>query len=396
MNALQTLCATLLALSGAAHAATVPIEQAPGDVEGYIRCIQDTYADNRWQAGTVAQCRASNPAVRALREGDYNGVTFTRAQNELYEQSRQQWIDFDKALRVQLLSRRLTEQFQAANALTAYSFERTANDLDTRFAELNEAPFSWYPATKTPYTTASGLSLAQLHNAELGQFSRCLEAATTTVKVLTRTMFESEVAGCTGDITQHNADHSNGLYKPQAFRSVADQSFGQIAAEQARVEEAQRVRLAKEEAESWPNRIKVMLKQALVGVLVIAGLFIAWIALRNLPQSTPTQGAGRRRVRDDDDERAERPAREHRTVERKPDLGTFTLKHRKIGPLTTKHMCASCVHWMGPRIPHPVNKDVYVKLDAVGKCVAPRNGSPHGMKRYDAGFHCKDFKDMGF
>lgn len=404
MNLFQTLCATLLLISGAAHAAIAPIEQAPGDVQGYIRCIQDTYAANQWQAGTVAQCRASNPAVRSLREGDYNGVTFTRAQNELYEQSRTQWIDFDKSLRVQLLSKRLAEQFTAANVLTAYSFERVANDLDTRFAEMNAAPFSWYPATKTPYTTASGLSLAQLHNAELGQFSQCLEAATTTLKVLTRTMFDSEVTGCTGDITQHNADRSNGLYQPQAFRSIADQGWAQIAAQQAQAEEAKRVRLAKEEAESWPNRIKVLLKQLFVGVLVIGGLFIAWIVFRNLPTAAATQGSGRRRQRredeDEDDEYTAPPARkrhESRPVERKPDLNTFTLNHRKIGKATTHHWCASCVHWRGERVQHPVMKrDTYVKVGTIGNCAHPHPGSPYGMKRYDAGFHCKDFKDAGY
>ncbi|SEM48748.1 hypothetical protein SAMN04487857_102243 [Pseudomonas sp. ok272] len=404
MNVFQTLCVALLVISGAAHAAIPAIEQAPGDVQGYIRCIQHTYAANQWQAGTVAQCRASNPAVRSLREGDYNGVTFTQAQNELYEQARAQWIDFDKSLREQLLSKRLAEQFKAANVLTSYSFERVARDLDTRFAEMNEAPFSWYPATKAPYTTASGLSLTQLHNAELGQFSQCLEAATTTLKVLTRAMFEGEVTGCTGDITQHNVDGSNGLYKPQAFRSVADQVWAQIASQQAQAEEAKRVRLAKEEAESWPNRIKVVLKQVFTGVLVIGALFIAWMVWRNLPAAAPTRGTGRRRQRheddDDDDEYVTPPTRqrhESRPVERKPDLNTFTLHHRRVSKATTPHWCASCIHWRGERVQHPVMKrDTYVKVGTIGNCAHKHPGSPYGMKHYDAGFHCKDFEDGGY
>jgi len=397
MNALRPLLsAGLLALSTVVHATPPPIEQASADVEGYIRCIQDTYAANRWQAGTIAGCRASNPAVRSLREGDYVSVTFTRAQNDLYEQSRKQWINFDKALRVQLLSKKLGELFQAANPVTAYSFQRVASDLDTRFAELNEAPFSWYPATKAPYTTVNGLSLAPLHNAELAQFTRCLENATARLSAssISRTALDTNVTACSGEIAARNSDGSKALYQPQSFSSVAEQVWAQIASQQARAQEAERQRLAKKEAESWPNRLKVLLKQALIWVLVIGGLFIAWTVVRNLPDTIPEQGAGRRRR--ERDEHEDRQPRERKQADRKPDLGTFTLKHRKISQLTTKHLCASCTHWMGPRTPHPVNLDPYVKLDAVGKCVKKRAGSPYGMKRYNDGFHCKDFSDIGY
>lgn len=76
MNALITLLMVgLLTLSTEGYAAPPPIEEAPADVDGYIRCIQDSYASNRWQAGTIAGCRANNPAVRSLRDGDYVSVT---------------------------------------------------------------------------------------------------------------------------------------------------------------------------------------------------------------------------------------------------------------------------------------------------------------------------------
>jgi hypothetical protein len=400
MNELRPLLsAGLLAFSTVVYAATPPIEQAPADVEGYIRCVQDAYAANRWQSGTIAACRASNPAVRSLREGDYVSVTFTRAQNDLYEQSRKQWIDFDKTLRVQLLSKKLGELFQSANPVTAYSFQRVASDLDTRFAELNEAPFSWYPATKAPYTTVNGLSLASLHNAELAQFTRCLENTTTRLSVssISRTAFDTSVMACTGEIAVLNSDGSKALYQPQAFSSVAEQVWAQIASQQARAQAAEHQRLAKEESESWPHRLKVLLKQAFIWVLVIGGLLFAWTVVRNLPDTIPEQGAGRRyREHDNGNEQEDRQPRERKHQDRKPDLNTFTLKHRKISQLTTKHLCASCTHWMGPRTPHPVNSEPYVKLDAVGKCVKKRTGSPYGMKRYNEGFHCKDFSDIGF
>ena len=54
------------------------------------------------------------------------------------------------------MSKKLGELFQAANPVTAYSFQRVASDLDVRFAELNEEPFSWYPATKAPYAAVNG------------------------------------------------------------------------------------------------------------------------------------------------------------------------------------------------------------------------------------------------
>lgn len=401
MNALfhSLLSTGLLAFSSVVHAAPPPIEQAPNDVEGYIQCVQDAYAANRWQAGTIAGCRVSNPAVRSLREGDYVSVTFTRAQNALYEQSRTQWINFDKALRVQLLSKKLGELFQAANPVTAYSFQRVASDLDTRFAELNEAPFSWYPVTKTPYITVSGLSLAPLHNAELAQFTRCLENATARLSTsnISRMAFDTNVTACSGEIAARNIDGSKALYQPQTFSSVTEQVWAQIASQQARAQETERQRLAKEEAESWPNRLKVLLKQAFIWVLVIGGLFIAWTVVRNVANTTLEQGTGRsRREHDEDDVYEDHQPRERKPVDRKPDLNTFTLKHRKISALTTKHLCASCTYWTGPRTPHPVNGDLYVKHDAVGKCVKKRAGSPYGMKRHSDGFHCTDYSDIGY
>ena len=400
MNALfhYLLSTGLLAFSTVVHAAPPPIEQAPTDVEGYIRCVQNTYSSNQWQAGSIASCRASNPAVRSLREGDYVSVTFNRAQSEIYEMSRKRWIDFDKALRVQLLSKKLGELFQTANPMTAYSFQRVASDLDARFAELNEAPFSWYPATKAPYTAVNGMSLLSLHNAELAQFTRCLENTTRlNASSISRTAFDTGVSGCSAEITARNSDGSKTVYQPQAFSAVAEQAWGQIASQQARAQDAERLRLEKEEAQSWSNRLKVLLKQALVWVLVIGVFFIAWTVVRSVADTTSEQGTGRsRREHDEDDEYEDRQPRECKPVDRKPDLGTFTLKHRKISALTTKHLCASCTHWMGPRTPHPVTGDPYVKDDAVGLCVRKRAGSPNGMKRQNDGFHCRDFSDMGY
>ena len=91
-----------------------------------------------------------------------------------------------------------------------------------------------------------------------------------------------------------------------------------------------------------------------------------------------------------------RQPRERKPVDRKQDLNTFTLKHRKISALTTKHLCASCTYWTGPRPTHPVNGDPYVKHDAVGNCVKKRAGSPYGMKRHSDGFHCTDYSDIGY
>ncbi|WP_079226567.1 hypothetical protein [Pseudomonas putida] len=401
MNAFLLLFSTgLLALADVVYAAPPPIEQAPADVDGYIRCIQDTYAANRWQAGTIANCRSLNPAVRALREGDYVAVTFTGAQNALYQSSRKRWIDFDKSLRVQLLSKQLGLLFQAANPLTAHSFEQVSNDLNSRFAELDEAPFSWYPASKTPYVTANGLTLASLHNAELAQFARCMENSVSQLDRLNtgRATFDNRVVSCRREITVRNNDGSSALFQPQAFDAVSEQLWNQIAAQQATAHEAERQRLAKEEAESWPNRLQALTKQALAWLLLLLGVvFIAWKSVHAL-MNTPVQrtGSAGRRELEDDDEPQVRPAQNYRREERKPDLGTFTLKHRKISALTTKHMCASCCHWTGPRTKHPVTNDMYVKLGAAGKCVKKTNGSPYGMKRYDEGFYCKDFSDIGF
>lgn len=63
MNALITLLMVgLLTLSTEGYAAPPPIEEAPADVDGYIRCIQDSYATNRWQAGTIGMRPANTPS----------------------------------------------------------------------------------------------------------------------------------------------------------------------------------------------------------------------------------------------------------------------------------------------------------------------------------------------
>jgi hypothetical protein len=410
MNALlvSLLSTGLLAFSAVVHADPPPIEQAPTDVEGYIRCVQDTYASNQWQAGSIARCRASNPAVRSLREGDYVSVTFSLGQNQLYEKSRKQWIDFDKALRVQLLSKKLGELFQIANPMTAYSFQRVASDLDARFAELNEAPFSWYPATKAPYTTANGLSLAPLHNAELAQFTHCLENATARLSTssISRTAFDTNVTACSGEISARNSDGSKALYQPQAFSSVAERVWAPIASQQAQAQEAERQRLEKEEAESWPNRLKVLLKLAFNWGLVIGVLFFAWSLLRrrrrDLEDDTyenrpPRKRGNDRRERNEDDAYENRQPRERKQADRKLNISDFEGgKYRQLGPLTFKHRCASCNHWSGPRTPHPVNNYKYVKLNAKGNCTKKRNGSPYGMKRDMDGFNCKDYSEIRY
>lgn len=64
--------------------------------------------------------------------------------------------------------------------------------------------------------------------------------------------------------------------------------------------------------------------------------------------TTLEQGTGRsRREHDEDDVYEDRQPRERKPEDRKPDLNTFTLKHRKISALTTKHLCASCTYWTG-------------------------------------------------
>ena len=112
------------------------------------------------------------------------------------------------------MSKKLGELFQAANPVTAYSFQRVASDLDVRFAELNEAPFSWYPATKAPYAAVNGMSLMSLHNAELAQFTRCLENATTRLSAssISRTAFDTSVSACYAEITARNSDGSKAVY----------------------------------------------------------------------------------------------------------------------------------------------------------------------------------------
>lgn len=395
MNALITLLTVgLLTLSTEGYAAPPPIEEAPADVDGYIRCIQDFYATNRWQAGTIAGCRANNPAVRSLRDCDYVSVTFSRAQSRIYEQSRKQWIDFDKALRTQLLSRKLNELFQAANPLTAYSFKRVASDLDARFSELNEEPFSWYPATKVPYTTVSGSSLASLHSAELAQFTRCLETAISQLSAsrISRSAFDSNVDTCSSEISARNGDASKALYQPQVFRSVAEQTWAPIASQRVRTQDAAVIPLAKKESESsW---YVTLLKLICIMIMGVGGLFTFWNLVNRVPATISKKGGRRSRRKRNEHEDSQPRGRNQEG--KKLDLGTFMLKHRKISSMTTNHLCASCMHWTGKRTPHPVNREPYVKLDAVGECVKKRAGSPYGMKSYKDGFQCKDFSDIGY
>ncbi|MGH8424599.1 MAG: hypothetical protein ACRER3_19955 [Pseudomonas fluorescens] len=416
MNALRSTftyaaIGALLSTVSVDSLAEIPgIELAPSHVESYIQCIQAAYASNSWHSTTVAECRSRYPAVLSLRRGDYVALTFTTAQSKTYDQSWKRWVDFDKSLRSLILSKGLSEMFSAARVQTAYSFRQVATDLDTRFSELDSPPFSWYPATKTSYKTATGMSLEQLHAAELNRFSSCLATAINTldVKTATHQSVEIKAAACIRDITQMNSDVSQGLYNAGDFSRVSGQHWTQIASAQASAKEAERVRLEQEKANSWPVKLKALAGQALVFALVFVGLFVAYRFLRNLPSAASHDTGGeqvrrqpqrRRRHTEDDEETEYEPPRATRpstpSPQRSPDLGTFTLRHQKVCSLATQHMCASCRWWAGERTPHPVTPDLYVKIGTLGKCIHKHPGSPYGMKKHNAGTTCKDFHDLG-
>ncbi|MEF9899536.1 MAG: hypothetical protein RR736_12020 [Pseudomonas sp.] len=390
-----------------AHASTPPIEQAQSDVRGYMQCVQDAYNADRWHSRTIDECRTQFPAVQSLRQGDYVAVTFTGEQNRLYEQARQRWIDFDKAVRVQILSKGLAEQFAAANVTTAYSFDKLSRALDARFSELEAAPFSWYPAKKAPYRTAQGLTLEQVQQKEKQQFITCLEKVVNAPGSLsiTKTNFDNQARQCLQEISRFNLDGSNAIFQPETFQAITAQGWQVIAAQQSKAEEAERVRLAKEEAESWPSLIKALLGKIVVALLAIGGLYALWRAFLNAPASSTGSSrdnyghstGGGYSYSPTSDPRDPPSQSTERTSRAKPvDLGTFTLKHRKVGPLTTQHRCASCTHWRGERTPHPVTREWYVKHDTKGPCGHKHPGSPHGVKRDMEGFYCKNFQEGGF
>ena len=388
------------------HAAPAPIEQAESDVRGYMNCVQDAYNADRWHSRTIDECRTQFPAVQSLRKGDYAGVTFTGEQNRLYEQARKRWIDFDKAVRVQILSRGLAEQFAAANVTTAYSFDKLAKSLDAQFSELEAAPFSWYPAKKAPYRTAQGLTLAQVHQSETQKFTNCLEKVVNGPGSLstTKANYDNQVSRCLQDISRSNLDGSNAIYQPDTFQAIAGQGWTVIASQQIKAEEAERARLAKEEAESWSHFFKALLGKIVVGLLALGGLYALWWAFINAPASSGRSsssgsygGSSGSDYSSASDYRETSTASAERPSRPKPvDLGTFTLKHRKVGPLTTQHRCASCIHWRGQRTPHPVTREWYVKHDTKGPCGHKHPGSPYGIKRDMDGFHCKDFQEGGY
>ncbi|MDZ3991081.1 hypothetical protein [Pseudomonas sp. Teo4] len=413
MNASRTLFVrlfTFAALCGSAplvQAEAPPIEQAERDVQGYMQCVSNAYNSDQWRSNTVANCRKQFPVVQSLYQGDYNGVTFTREQSQLYQQARPQWVAFDKKVRTWLFSSGLAEQFAKAKVATAYSFDQTAKSIDARFAELDSVPFTWYPAQKTPYRTAQGLNLQQLHQAELQQFTTCLRGTVegTNNLNLTRPAFERQVQQCLAPISRQNIEQSSAVYQPQAFQTIAEQGWAEIARRQATAAELERTRLEKEYAESWPQVLKALLGKLLLGLLFLGGVYALW---RYLSSGTYSGGAAYdgpgsssdhapRRAsaasyRSDDRTRAERAE----PAEKPADLTTFTLKHRKIGRLTTPHRCASCVHWQGQRTSHPVTREWYVKIDTKGPCGHKHPGSPYGIKRDMDGFHCKDFTDAGY
>jgi len=405
MNALRSrfkCVATGILLSAVAlesQANVSDIALAPSHVDGYIACVQAVYASNSWRSTTVAKCRADNPAVKSLRDGDYVALTLTTEQSRLYDQSWKRWVDFDKSLKSLIFSKGLAEMFDAAGVQTAYSFKQVATDLDARFVELDSPPFSWYPGKKTAYKTSTGMSLEQLHAAELDHFSGCLGAALNTLDVKTATQQAVDIKSgvCIRDIAKLNSDTTQGLYGAGDFSRITNQYWSQIASSQALAKEAERVRLEQEKANSWPVRLKALAGQALVLALIFAGLFAAYWFFRNLASTGRGDGKSRRRRVEDDDAEYERGGDRYQPTPtpRKPDLGTFTLRHKKVCSPTTKHMCASCSWWAGQRTPHPVTQDLYVKVGTVGKCLHRHPGSPHGMKRYDAGTICKDFQDLG-
>ncbi|MBH3430215.1 hypothetical protein [Pseudomonas alkylphenolica] len=398
----------LSALSTGSQASVPDIALAPSHVEGYIQCIKAAYASERWRSKTVAECRASNPAVQSLQQGDYVALTFTTAQSNDYNQSRKRWVDFDKTVKQLIYSKGLAQLFGAVGVQTAYSFKQVSTDLDTRFSELEAPPFSWYPGKKPPYLTASGLTLEQLHAAELDRFSRCLGASISKLDVLTSTRQTVDVkaGACIRDITKLNSDATQGLYNVGDFSQVTNQYWAQIASTQAQAREAERVRLEQEKANSWPVRLKALAGQAMVFLLIIAGLFAAYRYFKDFFSVGHAEGVEgqyisqahyrtRRTEPDDADDEPRREAPRSAPTPRRPDLGTFTLQHKKVCSLTTKHMCSSCSWWAGERTPHPVTSELYVKVGTVGKCSHRHPGSPYGMKRYDAGMTCKDFQDLG-
>lgn len=392
---------TLLSAVSVGAQANVPdIALVPSHLDGYIQCIQAAYGSNSWRANTVAECRASNPAVKSLRDGDYVALTFTTAESRLYDQSWKRWVDFDKSVKSLIFSKGLPEMFSAAGIQTAYSFRQVSTDLDTRFSELSSQPFSWYPGQKLPYKTSTGLSLEQMHASELDRFSRCLGAAINTLdlKAATQQDVDVKAGACTRDITKLNSDSTQGVYNAGDFSRVANQYWAQIASSQARAKETERVRLEQEKANSWPVKLRALAGQALVFVFVFAGIFVAYRFIRSLASLQRDEGASRhRRQREGSDDAIyeRRNERQPSLSSRQPDLGTFTLRHKKVCSPTTKHMCASCTWWAGERTPHPVTPELYVKVGTIGKCTHRHPGSPHGMKKYDSGTICKDFQDLG-
>ncbi|WP_247254596.1 hypothetical protein [Pseudomonas moorei] len=411
MNALRSTfnCAAMSALISAvsidAQANVPDIALAPSHVEGYIQCIQTAYVSNSWHSGTVAECRASNPAVQSLHQGDYVALTFTTEQSRSYDQSWKRWVEFDKSLKSLVYSKGLAEMFNAAGVQTAHSFQKVSTDLDARFSELNSPPFSWYPGQKLPYKTANGMSLEQLHTAELDRFSHCLGAAINTLDVKTATQQTVDIkAGvCTRDIMKLNTDASEGLYGAGDFSQVINRYWTKIASSQANAKETERIRIEQEKANSWPVKLKAMVGPAMVFVWVFVGLFAAYRYVKNFSGTMREEVVNgrvrrqhRRRGEVEDVEYAQRSTtRQPATSFQRSDLGTFTLRHKKVCSPTTKHACASCCWWAGERTSHPVTQELYVKVGTVGKCTHRHPGSPHGMKRYDAGTICKDFQDLG-
>lgn len=418
----------LLGLSATreAMAEIPPIESAPLQVDSYIRCVQDAFTKGPWQSTTLTQCRAASPAVRSLKEGDYVALTFSRAQTTAYNQARNRWIEFDKSLKAQILSTGRQEYFNRLGVQTAFSFTQAEQDLNNRFQELEVPPLSWYPATRTELRAVNGMSLQQLHQSELGAFTRCVESAMqgADIRSATLTQFKSQAETCKHEITQRNLGGLAGIYNQKKFDQISNQRWAAIASAQSQAETAERERLAREEANSWPVKLRAIAGQFIIWASIALGIFLVFrfrASLATVVPSGQSTGSYRHRNGPDNDEddygdyeepspRASRSHSSQRSSYRedshgrdrqtskpeKVDLGTFGLKHHKIGSFVTRHRCASCIHWAGQRTPHPVNQDTYVKIGTKGKCNHKHPGSPYGIKRHDDGSICKDYKDIGY
>lgn len=410
--------------SGEALADIPPIESAPSQVDNYIRCVQTAYDGRLWQATTIHQCRAANPAVQSLKDGDYVALTFTHSQTAAYDQARKRWIDFDKWLRAQILSKGLEAYFSRLGVQTAFSFVQAEQDLSNRFHELEEPPFSWYPATRTELKAANGMSLQQLHQSELGRFTRCVESVTRALDILstTHTLFNVQAEGCKREITRHNGGGVIGIYNQQRFEQIANGGWAAVASAQSQAETAERQRLAEEESNSRSAKLRAAAGQIISWASIALGIFLLFrfrASLAKVVLSIQSTGSYRRRTETEEDEyddeeepsprssrspstqrpsyRENSPARDRQPPKpEKVDLGTFGLKHHKIGSSVTRHRCASCVHWTGQRTPHPTSQDTYVKIGTKGKCVHKHPGSPYGIKRHDDGSICKDYLDIGY